>query len=75
MRTTLDVDEDVLLAAKEMARERGVSMGRVLSDLARKSLTDTPQFATRNGIPQFPVRPGAGVVTPELVKRLLDEEL
>lgn len=49
-------------------------MGRVLSDLARKALTETPRFTTRNGIPQLPIQPGAGIVTPELVKRLLDDE-
>jgi hypothetical protein len=74
MRTTLDVDDDVLSAAKEIARQRGVAMGRVLSDLARQALTATPRFATRNGIPQLPIRPGSGIVTPDLVKRLLDEE-
>ena len=35
MRTTLDIDPDVLSAARELARRRGVAIGRVLSDLAR----------------------------------------
>jgi hypothetical protein len=74
MRTTVDIDEDVLLAAKEIARRRGVAMGQVLSDLARQALSGRGQGATRNGLPLIPVQPGAAVVTPELVKRLLDDE-
>lgn len=74
MRTTLDIDEDVLLATREIARRRGVAMGQVLSDLARQALSNGGPTTTRNGLPLIPVRPGAGVVTSELVKRLLDEE-
>ena len=73
MRTTVDIDEDVLLAAKEIARRRGVATGQVLSDLARQALVGTPRSATRNGVPILPVPAGAGVVTPELVNRLRDE--
>ena len=36
MRTTVDIEEDVLLAAKEIARQRGKTLGRVLSDLVRQ---------------------------------------
>jgi hypothetical protein len=38
MRTTLDIDDDILLAAKELARKDRVSAGRVLSTLARAGL-------------------------------------
>ena len=73
MRTTLDVEDDVLLAAKEIARRRGVSMGKVLSDLARQALSRQDATTVRNGVPQFPVRSGAGVITLELVNQLRDE--
>ena len=73
MRTTLDVDEDVLLAAKEFARGRRVSVGKVLSDLAREAMTRQPATATRGDVPLFPVQPQAGVVTLELVNQLRDE--
>jgi hypothetical protein len=39
VRTTLDLDEDVLVAVKEIAANRGTSAGKVLSDLARTALT------------------------------------
>ena len=73
MRTTIDLEEDVLLAAKEIARQRGVSIGKVLSDLTRQSLSRQDHTATRSGVPLFPVRPGAGIVTLELVNQLRDE--
>jgi len=73
MRTTLDIDEDVLMVAKEMARHRHSSAGKVVSELARQALTQKPVFATRNGIPQLPVRPDGQPVTLELVNELLDE--
>ena len=57
MRTTLDIDDDVLLAAKELARERHETVGRIVSELAREALTERPVFKTHNGIPQIPVRP------------------
>jgi hypothetical protein len=39
MRTTLDIDDDVLRAAKERARAEGTTAGKVLSELARRALT------------------------------------
>lgn len=73
MRTTLDVDPDILLAAKEIARRRNESIGKVLSDLARQALTRAVQAETRNGVPLFPVGPDAEIVTLELVNQLRDE--
>jgi hypothetical protein len=73
MRTTLDIEEDVLLAAKEIARQKGMTVGRVLSDLARKSLTRKSSVSKKGGLPLFPVQPDAGVVTLELVNQLRDE--
>ena len=57
MRTTLDLDEDVLQAAKEIAAARGTTAGRVLSDLARKALTPAQSSRVRNGVPVLPRRP------------------
>ena len=39
MRTTLDIEDDVLAAAKELARRQGVSAGKVVSRLLRSALT------------------------------------
>ncbi|MBN2125575.1 MAG: CopG family transcriptional regulator [Deltaproteobacteria bacterium] len=73
MRTTVDLEEDVLLAAKEIARQRGSTVGQVLSDLARQALTRRASVSKKHGLPLFPVGPDAGVVTLELVNRLRDE--
>ena len=74
MRTTLDIDEDVLDCAKELAARRNTTAGRVLSELARSALA--PRGRTqrkRNGVPILPDRLGARLVTPEIVNRLRDE--
>ncbi len=73
MRTTVDLEEDVLLAAKEIARQRGITVGQVLSDLARQALTRRIPVSTKHGLPVFPVQSDAGPVTLELVNRLRDE--
>jgi hypothetical protein len=73
MRTTVDLDEDVLLAAREIAKQRGNTLGQVLSDLARQALARRTSVSTKHGLPLFPVQPNAGAVTLELVKHLRDE--
>lgn len=73
MRTTLTLDDDVLATARALAAQRGVSVGTIVSDLARRGLAPAQPSATRNGIRLFPVRPGAGPVTPELVKAMAEE--
>jgi hypothetical protein len=75
MRTTLDIDEDVLLAAKEMAALQRTSTGRVLSELARQALRPSDSApAIRSGVPLLPKRPGERPVSMELVNRLRDQE-
>ena len=76
MRTTLDIDSDVLQAAKELAEHRGTTAGKVLSELARKGLAPrTRATATvRNGVPLLPRRPaGSPRPTLALVNSLRDE--
>ncbi len=75
MRTTLDIDQDVLHIAKEMAALRRTTAGKVLSELARQGLRPadaTP--STRNGVPLLPARPGERPVSMELVNRLCDQD-
>ena len=79
MRTTLNIDDDVLLAAKELARREGATAGKVLSDLARRALLAAPGIepnarepAARYGFEPFPSR--GGVVTNDLIDRLRSEE-
>lgn len=76
MRTTLDIDDDVLQAAKEIAATQRSTTGKVLSDLARKGLVPPkPKVTFRNGVPLLgPRAPGDPLVTVEFVNQLLDEE-
>jgi hypothetical protein len=73
MRTTVTIDDDVLAAAKALADQRGQPIGKVISDLARRSLHRPSRKTTRNGIPLLPLRPGAPLVTLEMVNSLRDE--
>ena len=75
MRTTLDIDDDVLAAAKDLAVARKTTAGQVISDLARTALTAPSRkgpLQVRNG---FPILPKAGgVLTSEMVDRLAEDE-
>lgn len=79
MRTTLDLDDDVLASAKEIARRENKTAGQVLSELARRALTQdaaSPIDAARERAPVFGFRPFArrgAVVTNERVQQLRDE--
>jgi hypothetical protein len=74
MRTTLDLDQDILIAVKEIAEGRRSTAGKVLSDLARRALAPTAGGAVRNGVPLLPSRtPGSPKPSMELVNRLRDE--
>jgi hypothetical protein len=76
MRTTVNLDEDVLRVAKTLAQQRRQSLGRVLSDYFRAGLRPPGPSAIqeRNGIPLVPRRADASPVTPELVRELLEAD-
>ena len=81
MRTTLDIDDDLMVAAKELARRERSSAGKVVSRLLRQSLTSArpaipkAQRGTRSvaGFTPFPARPGV-VVSDEDVNALREAE-
>ena len=75
VRTTLDIDEDVLQTAKELAARRGTTAGRVISDLVRSALAPSERKSrVRNGVPLLPIRKHGPLVTLETVNRLRDED-
>jgi hypothetical protein len=74
MRTTLDIDDDVLQAAKELGALHGKTAGQVVSDLARRALSPTATHRLRNGVPVLPRRPaGRPRPTMRLVNQLRDD--
>jgi len=74
MRTTLELDDDLVAEAKRLAKQRGETLGRVISELARKSLAATASPRVRNGVQLIEREPGAPRADMELVNRLRDEE-
>jgi hypothetical protein len=76
MRTTLDIDDDVLQAAKEMARREHKTAGRILSELARRGLTqaenaDSKKLSETKVFLGFrPFTPRGTIVTNEMIDRL-----
>ncbi|GAC1557387.1 MAG: hypothetical protein NVS2B5_19470 [Beijerinckiaceae bacterium] len=73
MRTTLAISDDVLAAAKAIAREQGKTVGNVVSELARRALQKPAGQTSRNGIPLLTVQKPDALVTLETVNILRDE--
>jgi hypothetical protein len=79
MRTTLDIDDNILAAIRELAQREGKSAGAVLSDLARRALTaGAPRPTEGNCEPPAaygfrPLPAGKDLVSNDLVDRLRDE--
>jgi hypothetical protein len=79
MRTTLDIADDVLNAAKERARRENKSAGEVISELARAALTGSvgasaarPPTAEEFGFRPFARR--GHIVTNELIDQLREDD-
>ena len=78
MRTTLTLDDDVLEAARALARQQGSTLGAVISALARESLRSPARGSSdvereRSGLPLLPILSSGAVVDLELVNQLRDE--
>ena len=72
MRTTLDIDDDVMAAARELAAVERRSLGSVISELARRGLTPA-KVEVDGELPVIRVPAGTPPITPEMVRRALDE--
>ena len=80
MRTTLDIEDDVLAAARELARRQGTTAGQMVSRLLRAALSGAASTAQAPagaspgvaGFRPFQARGGA-VVTNEQIDQLRDE--
>lgn len=72
MRTTLDIDDAVLAAARAIARDEGVSMGAAVSRLALRGLTGVGPIDVTLGFPTFSVEVDAVPITLERVNEYRD---
>lgn len=73
MRTTLELDDDLLTAAKRLAHQKGVTLGEVISDLARQALPVKVTIKMRNGVELFPPRARGPKPDLHVVNKLRDE--
>ena len=77
MRTTLDIDDDILMTVKSLARRQKQTAGAMLSTLARQALTGIPSSKAmplpkaKHGF--VPIEKGAHLVTNEMVDDLREE--
>ena len=89
MRTTLDIADDVLFAAKEVAQRERTSLGAVISRLARQALLAPPHAAQEvaaykhtgaemaSKLKRLGIRPlpaRGGIVSNEMINRIREEE-
>lgn len=73
MRTTIDLDDDVLQAAKELATKEKSTAGKVISTLVRRALGASPAATRRkNTVPVL--QPRGDVITLDHVRKLMDQE-
>jgi hypothetical protein len=64
MRTTLELDDDLLATARHLSRQQGVTLGQLISELARQSLAAALLFVPKAGGPRPDLR---------IVNKLRDE--
>jgi hypothetical protein len=80
MRTTLDIDEPVLQALKELSRRQGRTAGAVASELIHRALSQPAALAAGSGAAgRHGFRPFAGEVeggaTPGSTPRITNEQV
>lgn len=78
MRTTLSIDDDVLMAAKERAHREKLTVGEVLSRLARQALTSQGAQPTTGAADEFlgfaPLPNRGEAISNALIDQLRDDE-
>ena len=74
VRTTLEIDDDLVQVARQLAQQRKTTMGQVVSQLVRKAMEPKNAPRVRNGVLLFDVKPAARKPAMALVNRLRDDE-
>jgi len=70
MRTTLNLDDDIAELAARQAKARGLSLGKAISELARRGLNAPTPATRRDGLVVFQLPAGSPQVTTEAVRRI-----
>jgi hypothetical protein len=74
MRTTLTLDDDIVLKVKTYAENRSLALGKAVSELVRRGFNAPVKTRVVNGLVVFDLPNEEDQVTSELVKRLQAEE-
>jgi hypothetical protein len=79
MRTTVSISDELLRAAKRLARERGATLGDVIDAALRRELAIPTQRTDRPVIPVFTKgsgpNPGLDLTSNRVLQEFLDEGL
>ncbi len=79
MRTTVSISDELLVAAKRRARERGQTLGQVVDAALRRELASDDRAAERPAVPVFDggtgPRPGVDLTSNRALHEALDEHL
>lgn len=79
MRTTVSISDELLAAAKQRARERGVSLGEVIDAALRRELAVPERAQTGPTVPIFDggsgPRPGVDLTSNRALHEVLDDGL
>ena len=78
MRTTINIAEDALIAARHVAQRERVSLGEAISELVRRGATGAAPAQARRTAPlrgRFALLPARDeVITPQHVRDLMERE-
>ena len=70
MRTTLTLDDDIAELAARLAKARGLSLGKAISDLVRRGLNAPTPSTDKNGLVVFQLPNDSPKVTTDDVRRI-----
>lgn len=73
MRTTVTIDDDILAIARTLVQQNGISLGRALSELARRGQRATTAAVESDGLPVFAVPRDAKPITSDEVYKSMGE--
>ena len=68
MRTTLNLDDDVLEMVRQYSEARSLALGKAASELMRKGFSTPTPTRMINGVVVFDLPPDSPPVTTEMVK-------
>lgn len=76
MRTTLNIDDDIMAIVRSLSKDREQSVGRVVSDLLRKALRPSKALSVAgdDDLPAFHVSDHAPIISKNRASELLDDE-